>query len=200
MNAQGLSDKNKRKDVFNFLKNKNATIYFVQDTHFTDSEIKSIYIEFGYMCYFSNKDSRSRGVAIFISKKIDFKLISEDADNEGNLLILECLIDNKSLTLVNIYGPNKDSPEFYHCIKTKLQKFDNPCIMAGDFNLVLNPSIDCFNYLHINNPKARDAVLNLMLDNNLIDCWRDLNMEKKEFTWLKKKYRQKRKIRFFSYL
>ena len=38
VNAQGLGDKNKRKDVFNFLKEKKASIYFIQDTHFTDSE------------------------------------------------------------------------------------------------------------------------------------------------------------------
>ena len=186
MNAQGLRDKNKRKDVFNFLKNKNASIYSVQDTNFTDEEMKTIYIDFGFTYYFNNNDSRSRGVATFISKNIDFNLSTEYADKGGNLLILDCRIDNKSLTLVNIYGPNKDTPDFYRHIKNKIQEFNNPCIMAGDFNLILNPSIDCYDYLHLNNPKARDAVFDLMLDSNLIDCWRDLNMEKKEFTWFKK--------------
>ena len=197
MNAQGLRDKNKRKDVFNFLKNKNASIYFVQDTHFTDEEMKTIYIDFGFTCYFNNNDSRSRGVATFISKNIDFNLSTEYADKGGNLLILDCRIDNKSLTLVNIYGPNKDTPDFYQHIKNKIQEFNNPCIMAGDFNLILNPSIDCYDYLHLNNPKARDAVFDLMLDSNLIDCWRDLNMEKKEFTWFKKNTNKKSRLDFF---
>ena len=42
---------------------------------------------------------------------------------------------------------------------------NNPCIMAGDFNLVLNPNIDYHDYLHVNNPKARDSVLEIITDN-----------------------------------
>lgn len=168
VNAQGLGDKNKRKDVFNFLKEKKASIYFIQDTHFTDSEVKHIYIEFGYTSYFSNNSSNSRGVAIFIDNKLDFKMNSIFTDKEGNLIILDCLINNKNITLVNLYGPNKDSPQFYNLIKDKIQEMNNPCIIAGDFNLVLNPSIDYHDYLHINNPKARDSVLELIIDNNLV--------------------------------
>ena len=102
MNAQGLEDKNKRKDVFNYLKDKKASIYFIQDTHFTDKDRKNIYIEFGYTCQFSNNNSNSRGVAIFINNTLDFKMNSIFTDNEGNLIILDCLINNKNITLVNL--------------------------------------------------------------------------------------------------
>ena len=197
VNAQGLGDKNKRKDVFNYLKDKKASIYFIQDTHFTDIDRKNIYIEFGYTSFFSNYNSYSRGVAIFIDKRLDFKMNSVYTDNEGNLIILNCLISNKNITLVNLYGPNKDSPDFYKLLKDKIQEFNNPCIMAGDFNLVLNPTIDYHDYLHVNNPKARESVLELIIDNNLIDCWRDLNLEKKEFTWFKKNTNKKGRLDFF---
>ena len=182
MNAQGLSDKNKRKDVFNFLKSKKGTIYFLQDTHFTDTEINCIYIEFGFRCYFSNFRSSSRGVAFFISNDVDFKLFSKYNDEEGNMLILDCSINDKRLTLINIYGPNQDTPEFYKTLKQKINESENPCIIGGDYNLVLNPEIDCFEYLHVNNPKSRDMLIHTIIECDLIDCWRDMNLEKKEFT------------------
>ena len=119
MNAQGLGDRNKRKDVLNFLKDKKAAIYFIQDTHFTDEDIKHIYTELGFTSYFSNYTSNSRGVAVFINNTLDFKMNSIFTDKEGNLIILDCLINNKNITLVNLYGPNKDSPDFYKLIKDK---------------------------------------------------------------------------------
>ena len=61
-------------------------------------------------------------------------------------------------------------------------------IMAGDFNLILNPEVDFVNYANLKNPKTRDEVLNLMIETNLIDVWRELNLEKKQFTWRRKIY------------
>ena len=40
LNVQGLGDKLKRKDVFNYLRSKKYNIYFLQDTHFTDKDMK----------------------------------------------------------------------------------------------------------------------------------------------------------------
>ena len=55
---------------------------------------------------------------------------------------------------------------------------NNPCVNAGDFNLILNPYTNRYDYLHVNTPKARNALLNMIVDDNLIDCWRDLDLEK----------------------
>ena len=46
--------------------------------------------------------------------------------------------------------------------------------MAGDFNSIWNPEVDFVNYANLNNPKTQDEVLNLMIDTNLIDVWREL--------------------------
>ena len=42
MNCQGLGGLSKRKDVFNYLKQKKYSIYCLQDTHFTHKEEKYI--------------------------------------------------------------------------------------------------------------------------------------------------------------
>ena len=58
--------------------------------------------------------------------------------------------------------------------------------LVGDFNFVLSPEKDDFNYMHLNNPKARQKVIEMMLDLDLIDCWREDHMEDRKYTWLKK--------------
>ena len=95
MNAQGLGDKNKRKDLINLLKSRKYSICLLQDTHFMTSEEKFIRSQWGYDCFFSNHNSQSRGVAIFINNTFDFKLNNVEKDDNGNLLILSCKIGEK---------------------------------------------------------------------------------------------------------
>ena len=101
-------------------------------------------------------------------------------------MIVDMEIDGKQLTLVNIYGPNEDSPEFYCKIADIIEKFENEtCILCGDFNLVQDQEMDTLNYLHINNPKAKECVLTLKEDFNLVDTFRELKRNEKRYTWRK---------------
>lgn len=83
------------------------------------------------------------------------------------------------MTLVNIYGPNQDQPDFYNKVYEALDYFNNSSIViCGDFNLVLKPNLDYDeNYKNINNPRARDKVLELMDNCNLIDIFREQHGE-----------------------
>lgn len=48
---------------------------------------------------------------------------------------------------------------FYEKIRDAFLEFDNDYyILCGDLNLALNPSIDTYNYMYINNPTARDKL------------------------------------------
>ena len=64
------------------------------DTHLTDSESKIIRSQWGYVCYFSNYCSQSRGVAILINNNFEFKFHSVEKDNAGNLSSVHCVISN----------------------------------------------------------------------------------------------------------
>lgn len=85
---------------------------------------------------------------------------------------------------MNIYGPNTDSPEFYKELSNKIEDIYSTqhVILGGDFNLVLNKKIDTMNYVHLNNPKSRQEVLNLMDNFNLKDIYRSNNPELKRYT------------------
>ena len=183
VNLRGAQLAEKRKDVLNFLKQKQYSIYFLQDTHFTKKEENYIRSQWGFECFFSSFSSESRGCAIMFNNNFEFKLHSKESDPEGNKLILDVNINGKRTTLINIYGPNRDSPEFYNIIKSDIERFGNPVILAGDFNLVLDPNMDSLNYININNPQARNKVLELISDCNMIDIWRELNAEKHSYTW-----------------
>ena len=187
LNCQGLGDPKKRRDVLHYLRNKHFSIICLQDTHFTGDIEKIISSEWGYKAVYNSYNSRSRGVAIFFRNDFEFEIHSMFKDNSGNILILDIEIDKQRLTLVNLYGPNKDDPSFYEDIKKRVVRLgNNNIIMVGDWNLLLNPEIDGLNYMHINNPNARQKVLKIMSDLNLYDVWREENGEKQTFTWKRK--------------
>ena len=56
--------------------------------------------------------------------------------------------------------------------------------MCGDWNLVINPDLDTHNYLHINNPRTRNEILdNIIEEDGFLDIYRILHEERREYTW-----------------
>ena len=53
MNCRGLQDNSKRKDVFNFLRNKKYSILCLQDTHFSEKDHKIVRAQWGAEIYSS---------------------------------------------------------------------------------------------------------------------------------------------------
>ena len=187
LNCQGLGNFKKRKDVFQYLRKSNCSIFCLQDTHFDKSLEKLVANEWGFRVYFSSHDSRSRGVAILFNNNFEFKIHKTITDCSGNFIIIEIEVLTKRFLLVNIYGPNKDNPNFYEKISNYVKELNNVnIIMVGDWNLLINPELDGYNYKHINNPKARMEVLFLINDLNLFDVWREQNEEEKRYTWRRK--------------
>ena len=74
---------------------------------------------------------------------------------------------------------------------------DNACILVGDFNLVIEPEKDYQNYVNINNPKDREKVLEIMLEFDLVDCWREEHTNERKYTWLKKTPLKQARLDFF---
>ena len=74
---------------------------------------------------------------------------------------------NKRLSLITIYGPNKDDTSFYINLFKNINEIGNDTyVICGDFNISLDPTMDCYTYKHINNPKARKYVLDMINENN----------------------------------
>ena len=198
MNCQGLADAKKRRDVFHYLRTKACSIYLLQDTHF-DSKLESyITAEWGYSCYFSSFSSNARGVAILFNNNFEFKVNKIYKDSDGNCQMLSVNTMDKTILVVNLYGPNKDDPQFYIDLIDRIRtfNFDN-IIIGGDWNLVLNFSLDYSNYKHNNNVKAQEQVEILMNDLDLVDIWREINPELRKYTWRRSSPLQQSRLDFF---
>ena len=198
MNCRGLAGFEKRRDVLHYLRKKNYSIYCLQDVHFEKDIEKKVRSEWGLDCYFSSFKSNARGVAIFINNDFEYKVCDSRSDKNGNLLALDIKINDLKITLINIYGPNNDSPEFFDEVQNIVNIFDNPHnIICGDWNLVLDPHMDCCNYVRLNNPKARDKVLSLCQELDLIDPWRIQNPETRRYTWRQHDSNKQARLDFF---
>ena len=144
MNARGLGDHNKRVQVFSWLHNKSANILFLQETHSTATGVNNWKDDWGNnRVFFSHGTSNSTGVAILFTDNLDVEITKEYNDDEGRIVVLDVIINNENITLVNIYGPNIDNPEFFDNISFILRDFVCETIVwGGDFNCVQDVLID----------------------------------------------------------
>lgn len=113
LNCRGLHDVNKRKDVFKYLREQKASLYCLQDTHCTENDKSVVYEQWGLDLLLSPGNSDSRGTLTLTNNNFEYTVSKVKSDPNGNYIISSILVDNKySLTIVNLYGPNRDSPDF----------------------------------------------------------------------------------------
>ena len=177
MNCRGLACHKKRRDVFNYLRyHLKGNIYCLQDVHWVQSMENRLLSEWGYKLYFSGNKGNSRGTAILFENNFDFSVLNVENDNEGNYTALKINVDGYDFLLICIYGPNTDSPNFFEKISNLVERSDCTfSVLCGDWNCVLNHASDTLGYSNINNPKARQAIHDIIGKFNLDDVYKTLN-------------------------
>ena len=65
--------------------------------------------QWGESAWFSSFSS----IATLIRNSVSVKVNSVIKDPNGRYLILSAFLNNISMTLVNLYGPNQDDPDFF---------------------------------------------------------------------------------------
>ena len=184
LNVRGLANDNKRRIIMHKLR-KRGDIILLQETHCTPVLQNIWQNEWGGKMYFSNGTSNSKGVCIMLSKNVPVQVIKSEKDDVGRLLILELKIEEILLTLVNIYAPNKDDPNFFNELNKRLSSFSENKLIMGDFNLALDPLIDRLN-TYQNNNKSKEVVLKIIQDYVLYDVWRVRYENERQYSWYKK--------------
>ena len=90
--------------------------------------------------FHANGNQKKAGVAILISDKIDFKTKTITRDKEGNYIMIKGSIQEKDITIVNIYAPNIGAPQYIRQILTAIKgEIKANTIIVGDFNTPLSP-------------------------------------------------------------
>ena len=134
--------------------------------------------------FFFPSNTRSRGVAILFDNDFELKVKGIFRDNGGHFLMVHISTMKMDVLLVNIYGPNRDDPNFYTNLNENIAKLKIPSlILAGDWNLVLDPTIDYCNYKRTNNVKAQEKMEEIIADHSLVDIWRKLNPQLRQYLW-----------------
>ena len=170
------------------MKDRKANIICLQDTHWTEKDLLSVKQIWGNECYLNGTLTNSRGLAILLNKNFEYQITSTKSDSCGNFLYLSIKLSSMTINLINIYAPNNDNPNFFSCIKDfLLTNHTDYTVNCGDFNLVLDQTIDTKNYKHVNNPNAQKAVKDMMNELNLLDIYRLLHPNVTRFTGSKVK-------------
>ena len=200
VNCQGLQTMKKRIDVLDYLKKTKSHIICLQDTHLTKKDLRSVHTLWNNECYLHGIKTDSRGVAILFNKNFEYRVLNTIEDEIGNMITLDLKISNDfTIRIINIYAPNTDSPEFFEKIEQlHTSSTSDYTIICGDHNIVLDTNIDCVNYKHTNNPKARRKYLEIMKKHKLNDTYRVKNPHLREYTWAKKNSKQKARLRLHN--
>ena len=90
--------------------------------------------------FYANRDQKRAGVAKLISDKIDFKTKAVKRDKEGHYIMIKRLIQEKDITIINIYAPNIGALQYVRQMLTSMKgEINNNTIIVGDFNTPLTP-------------------------------------------------------------
>ena len=197
-NCQGLRDRTKRLDVLNYFFQLNPNIICLQDTHLTPDDENQLKVASNCNCLISGARTNARGVAILLKNNFAYKMINFVPDKDGNYIYVDIELANTTLRIVNIYAPNSDNPCFFQTINNIIsENTSDHLVLCGDFNLVFDPKMDCYNYVSINNPRSRSVIMESMRTHELIDTFRYFHPNTKRYTWRRRNPVKQARLDYF---
>ena len=135
LNVNGLNAPTKRYRLAEWIQKQDPYICCLQDTHFRSKDTYRLKVRGWKKIFHANGNQKKAGVAILISDKIDFKTKTIIGDKEGHYIMIKGSIQEKDITILNIYAPNIGAPQYIRQILTAIKGeiYSNTDIV-GDFN------------------------------------------------------------------
>jgi exonuclease III len=127
----------------------------------------------------------SRGVAVLVNKELDFIINNEFRDNEENFLVIDCSINGMKYGIGAVYGPNNTSRVFYNLLTSGITNI----VLGGDWNTTWDrrpviDNIDTFCMAGLPNSKNSELLENMCTEFGLIDPYRALYPDRREYTYI----------------
>ena len=167
---------------------KKIGIFFLQEFHCTKEKERLWSSEWGFSAIFSSVSSSSAGVCILFNNNFQFEIKKQFSDPDGRFILVDLKLENKTITLGNIYAPNDDNPNFFKNVLSHLLSFEcEDIILGGDFNLVLDVQNDKKGGRLTTHKNSLKEVQNIINSLDLIDIWRVSNPDIRRFTWRRSK-------------
>ena len=186
-NVQGLADTVKRRQFFQYFREKNMQIVMVQETHARKSQHKIWKNQWGGEILFCDGESNAQGVAILISKKCNCMIKNFQAYSKGRVIIANLEIEGETYCLVNVYAPNEDMPEFFISLFQRVSEIDaDHYIIGGDMNKTLNSDLDKRGG-KIKITQSAEIINAFLEEAEWCDVWRETHQDRFQFTWRRQK-------------
>lgn len=196
-NCRGLQKVKKIKQVMNKLKDSDAKIIFLQETHTLKEDHVKISRRWQGTVYSASFNSQARGVMILIHSSIPFQVLNTIEDKFGRYLIIQGSLLSANLNLVNVYGPNVDDPKFFTDLFLTLSSLHGAYIIAGDWNCTLNPIKDRSTGVDQTHNKSRSAITHFIKELNLLDIWRHFKPDEIAYSCYSGTYKTFSRIDYF---
>ena len=153
-----------------WIQKQDLYICCLQETHFIPRDIYRLKLRGWKKMFHATGNQKKAGVAILILDKIDFKIKTITRHKEGHYIMIKGSIQEEDITIVNIYAPNIEAPQYIREILTAIKgEIDSNTIIVGDFNTPLSP-MDRSSKMKIN--KETQALNDTKDQMDLIDIYR----------------------------
>ena len=196
-NCRGLQKLKKVKQVMNKIKDLDSKIVFLQETHLLNEEDKRVRRRWQGSVFTAPFSSRARGVMTLIHNTVPFQVKNVIRDKMGRYLIVQGSLLSENLNLVNLYGPNIDDAKFFEDLTLTLSTFAGQYIIAGDFNSMLNPSMDRSTGQDQSHNRCRTVIHQFIKDLSLLDIRRELKPQEKSFSCYSSVFQTYSRINYF---
>ena len=140
LNVNGLNAPTKRQRLAEWIQKEDSYICCLQETHLKTGDTYRLKMKECKKIFNANRDQKKAGVAILISDKIDFKTKAVKRDKEGLYKLIKGSIQEEDITIINIYAPNIEAPQYVRQTLTSIKgEINSYTIIVGDFNTPLTP-------------------------------------------------------------
>ena len=188
-NCRGARNSIKRQNIFRWLKDNYFGITFLQEVHSTLTDEVKWQREWGGVIRFSHGEFNARGVCILIPPGLnpEIKIIKEQKDNQGRLIMLKVEIESKTYILINVYCPTKDDPKSQNIFLNEILELideysEEHIIIGGDLNTYLEVDRDKKG-IRVEKQSNYSVRWNTIMEEySLIDIWRVRHPDLLQFT------------------
>ena len=184
LNVNGLRSEAKRLSLSRWLHAHKPDVVCLQETHAVSEEEIDGWFE-GFSCVASCHTKKSAGVAILYGP-----LLSLDrhwADAQGRVVQALFSVQDSKFRIVSLYAPNRNPARnalLHDLSASPSLASEVPVIVMGDFNSVLDRSVDRRGSDTISTHSESSAAIRTLMDSlHCLDGWRYLHPQDKSFTW-----------------
>lgn len=180
-----LSHPVKRKKILDYIHKQIAEIILLQETKLDEKLAETLkgnqYTE--ALC--SGAKGKKNGIITVISKRSRINLTSHSTDKQGRWIISKLQKEYSEFFVTNIYAPTNDDSEFWEELEDNIKLIPDSAtsVIAGDFNLTLDPIIDRNSSCKFKPKKSHTALKHLCNRFNMLDAWRLQNPTEREYTF-----------------